>query len=293
MSISSRLVVAAAALGTVSAGLVSGATVGTADARSTSSGATGTVEVLVKRNHTIVMPDVLAPGVTKLKISSRREAGFQIVQADPGYSKAEAARDITRAFNKNNLRALRRFERNVTFFGGLWSTPRKPATMWADLEAGEYWAVDVAQRRPDPAKFLTFTVGGFPTGGVLPGAVLVATGEHEWGKTTRQIPTRGKILFRNSSEANHFLQVVRLAKGKTMKDFARWVKQVKAGKESPPPFAAEAPIVDTGVISGGESMSLRYRLPAGRYVMVCWWPDADMDGAPHVLLGMYRGLRVG
>jgi hypothetical protein len=47
------------------------------------------------------------------------------------------------------------------------------------------------------------------------------------------------------------------------------------------------------VISGGKSMTLKYRLPAGRYVMVCFWPDADMGGTPHAFLGMYRGLKVG
>jgi hypothetical protein len=51
--------------------------------------------------------------------------------------------------------------------------------------------------------------------------------------------------------------------------------------------------LDTGVLSPGKSMSFSYRLPRGNYVLMCFWPDADMGGTPHVLMGMYRGLRVG
>ncbi len=96
MSMSRRLAVVATALGTVAAGLFTGATVSTANASSaTSAAAPGqTVEVFVKRDHIVVMPTEIRPGVSKFVVSSRRAAGFQIVQAAPGYTKAEAMRDI-------------------------------------------------------------------------------------------------------------------------------------------------------------------------------------------------------
>lgn len=46
------------------------------------------------------------------------------------------------------------------------------------------------------------------------------------------------------------------------------------------------------MISGGISMSLPYRLTPGRYVLTCFWPDANEGGKPHALLGMYRGINV-
>ncbi|HEU4511741.1 MAG TPA: hypothetical protein VFR87_01410, partial [Nocardioidaceae bacterium] len=69
-----RLFVLGTALGMVTAGLVAGST--TASASSAS--AAQTVEVFVKRDHTVVMPTEIRPGVTKFKISSRRSAGFQL-----------------------------------------------------------------------------------------------------------------------------------------------------------------------------------------------------------------------
>ena len=289
MPISRRLAVVATAVGTVAAGLVSGATVSTADASTTSS---QTVEVFVKRDHTIAMPTDLRPGVTTFKISSARRAGFQILQAAEGYTKAEAMRDVEAGLGNNRLKALRRFEANTTLLGGMPSTAKKAATMSVNLDEGSYWALDTMPQNVEPAKILDFEVKGESVGGRLSGQVIRATGTAKWGKASPRIPASGRIWFQNRSDANHFLEIVKLAKGKTMKDFRAWMERAKQGDESKPPVVFDAS-VDTGVISGGESMSFRYRLPKGKYVMLCWWPDADMRGMPHAMMGMVRGLTVG
>jgi hypothetical protein len=290
MYTSRRLAVAVTALGTVAAGLVSGATVNSADASAAAAGQS--VDVLVKRDHTIQMPTTIQPGVTTFKITSTRLAGFQIAQTTKGYTKKAAMRDVTAAFTKNNMRALKRFESKVTLLGGMPSTPKQAATMSTRLREGTYWALDTAPMRLDPSKILTFKVAGAPVGGQLSGHVIRAVGEVDWGRLSQHIPTQGQIWFQNRSKDNHFLEIAKLAKGKTMKDFRRWIEDAKAGKQSPPPVNL-AHTVDTGVISPGKSMSLSYRLPAGRYVLLCWWSDADMGGTPHAFMGMYRGLTVG
>ena len=290
MSMSRRLAVVATALGTVAAGLVSGAAVSSADA--SSAVATQTVEVFIKRDHTVVMPTEIRPGVSKFQVSSRRAAGFQIVQAAPGYSKAQLMRDVDAGLGKNRMKALRRFEANVTLLGGVSTTRTRSATMSVNLDAGTYWAIDTMPQNLDPAKVLSFEVTGESVGGTLSGHVIRATGEHTWGKVTPRIPTKGRIWFQNPSDAPHFIAIAKLAKGKTMKDFRAWIEGLKKGEQAPPPVNFRISL-DTGVISGGESMALKYRLPAGRYVMTCWWPDSDMGGMPHALMGMYRGLKVG
>lgn len=295
MSIRRRIAVAATALGTVAAGLVSGvvsgATLSTADASTTT--ATGqTVEVFVKRDNTVRMPTTIQPGVTTFKVTSVRAAAFQIVQAAPGYTKRAAMHDISVAFSVNNVRALKRFESKVTLLGGLPSTPRQAATFATRLRPGTYWALDSRPMKLDAAKVLTFEVKGEGLGGKLSGHIIRATGDAEWGKLSGRIPRRGQILFQNRSTDNHFLEIAKLAKGKTMRDFRAWMEELKQGNETPPPVDF-ANSIDSGVISGGKAMSLDYRLPAGRYVILCWWSDADMGGMPHAFMGMYRGLRVG
>lgn len=288
MSISRRLAVAVTAIGTVAAGLVSGATASTATATT----AGQTVDVFVRRDHTVVMPSTIRPGVTTFKVTSARRAAFQLAQATPGYTKAAAMRDITAAFTKNNMRALKRFEAHVTLFGGVPSTPQQAATMATRLPAGSYWALDTQPMRLDPSKILTVQVAGTSVGGRLSGHMIRAIGEASWGKLSQQIPTHGTIWFQNRSKDNHFLEIARLAKGKTVRDFRQWIADAKQGKQTPPPVDM-AHTADTGVISPGKSLTLDYRLPRGNYVLLCWWSDAEMGGMPHAFMGMVRALRVG
>jgi hypothetical protein len=282
-----RLSVLGTALGTIAAGLMAGSTVTAANASSAAAGQT--VEVFVKRDHTVVMPTEIRPGVTKFKISSRRFAGFQLAQAAEGYTKAQAMRDLAAGFNKNNMRAMARFEENVRLLGGMASRRDHPATMSVNLPAGSYWALDSMPGNVDPAKVLTFEVTGDTVGGKLGGQVIRATGDATWGKMTPRITRKGVIRFQNTSDEPHFIAIAKLAKGKTMRDVREYME---SGAEGPPPVNFNIS-VDSGVISGGESMSFKYRLPAGRYVMTCWWPMTDMGGMPHAMMGMYRGLRVG
>jgi hypothetical protein len=280
-----RLSVLGTALGTIAAGLLAGSVTTPANAAA----AGQTVEAFVKRDHTVVMPTQIRPGVTKFMISSRRAAGFQLVQAAPGYTKREAMHDINVAFTKNNMRAMARFEENVQLLGGMATRRDHPATMSVRLEAGTYWALDSMPSNLDPAKVLTFVVSGDSVGGTLEGQTIRATGDATWGKMTPSITRRGVIRFQNTSDAPHFIVISKLAKGKTMRDFRQYME---GGAEGPPPVNFEIGL-DSGVISGGETMSFKYRLPAGRYVMTCWWPMSDMGGMPHAMMGMYRGLKVG
>lgn len=290
MSSKRRLAAGITSLGLVTAGLVSGATTGTADAHS---GTTGqTVHVRITSDHRVLMPRTINPGVSTFKITSARAAGFQIIESTAGYSKREATRDANAAFNKNNLKALRRFEAHVTLLGGVQSTPGRPGVMSVNLPQGRFWALDTNPSVTRAAKVRTFRVSGSDVGGSLSGTVIAAVGDHSWARQPRHIPTHGRIWFENRSTANHFLIVAKLLPGKTVKDFARWVDQAKKGSQKPPPVSQRGSI-NTGVISPGKSMSFPYHLASGHYVMLCFWPDADEGGTPHVLLGMFRGLRVG
>jgi hypothetical protein len=275
--------------------MTSGATVGAAHAAGDAGGAAGqTVQATVRGNHTVAMPTRVRPGATRFVVSSPKAAGFQLARPAAGYTKREAARDINAAFNKNNMRALRRFERNMTLVGGISSSPKKDGVMWARLTRGTYWALDSMPRVLRPAKILTVEVAGKSVGGRLPGQLIAATGTAKFAATPKRIARSGAIRFVNRSDVPHFISIAKLAPGKTMADFEEYMEAAAQGgePEGPPPVNFNVG-VDSGVISGGERMSFRYRLPKGRYVMTCWWPMSDMGGMPHAVMGMYRGLRVG
>lgn len=274
------------------------ATSGTLAAVSTSaSGAvarstTPTTPVHIARDRTLTMDQNLTPGVRRLVVTSVRNSGFQIVQAHPGYSKSRFTRDAFRAFLKGRVPALKRLEANVTFLGGVASGPHAPGVMWVDLPTGRYWAFDSAPNRIDPAKILTLRVSGTENQGTAPStATLRAIHMHTWAPRPATIGHRGNLTLRNDATENHFLVLAKLAKGKTIRDFAAWVRKVKHGSQAPPPIDFRH-AVNTGIVSPGHEFTLRYSLPRGRYVMVCFFPDADHGGIPHALEGMFRGIRL-
>lgn len=291
MSRMRRAVLISTSVGVALSGTLVGGT-STAAGGAEAAKAASTVHVYVARNHAIAMTQRIRPGMHKFVVRSGGRAAFQLLSAARGYTKREAARDLNRAFDRGNLRAQKRFERNITLLGGAASTPTEQAVMWARLPRGRYWAVDTDPDHIDPGKILTVSaLGARVTGGVRATSMVRAVDETTWAKRPARIAHRGRLVFRNDSVDNHFVILVKLAKGKTIRDFRRWIRQVKKGGNNPPPINQRYEL-DTGVLSPGHQMVVRYNLPRGRYVLACFWPDADMGGAPHAFMGMYRGIRL-
>lgn len=247
-----------------------------------------TVHVKITKYNNVKMPDVIRPGVHRFVISSTRQAGFQIIRPLAGYTVREGTRDANVMFE--DAKAMRRFERNTVLIGGAESEPGEPGVAWMRLPEGRYWAVDTNARKTLARKVHSFRAAGTPFTGELPGDVTVRAVDHVgWAALPKRIPTKGLLRFRNASDAVHVLGLVKLKRGKTMADFEEWVEQLKQGNETPPPVNFDIGTA-SGVIDPDRTQSVRYDLPAGQYVMVCWWPDADMDLTPHFFMGMYRGV---
>ena len=279
-----RLAAGALSLGLATTAL-SAATVGGAQAAEAP-----TVRVHITKYHNVKMPTRIRPGVHRFVVHSTRAAGFQLVRPHVGYTKREFARDVATMFDSPKV--LRRFERNVELLGGVSSRPGEPGVMWARVPAGHYWVVDTMPEKLLPKKVLDLRSAGMRLSGTLPGAAtLRAINETDFAQRPASIPGSGRLVLRNNSVDNHFFGISKLLPGKTMKDFEAWLDDAMKGENSAPPVSFDTGL-ETGVVGPGRAMSLKYDLPPGNYVMVCWWPDADMDNMPHVFMGMYRGLRV-
>lgn len=250
----------------------------------------GPVEVSIDANRMVTMPDTIAPGVTTFHVTSAKVSSFQLVLPVDGYTKDQAANDVARGLGAGKVKAIRRFEAHVTLYGGGLATPTRPATVSVDLPAGTYWALDT-NAPPAADYFHTFTVSGTPTGATMPAptATVRAKNDADWAKRPHSIPHRGTLAFHNASTDNHFVEMVKLRKGKTYADFKHWLRQVMNGKNAKPPLN-ERRSYEGAVVSPGHTVQTNYRLPRGDYVMLCWWPDADMGGMPHVFMGMHRAI---
>ena len=280
-------IAALAASGLVlTAGAFTGASAGVVAGAAARESAATMVQVSIDRASTVTMPSVVAPGATTYKISTtRRRAAFQVLSLAAGYSVDQAMADGNKGLEKNNLKALKRFEANVTLLGGAGATRDKAGKLVLDLEPGTYYGLETNRFG---APWTPFTVSGVDTGATMPsGATLTTVDSTKWAKQPAAIPRSGWLRFKNRADQNHFVILAKLARGKTVDDFADFIKD-----ESGPPPIDPGSVLDSGVLSPGHDMAMKYRLPRGNYVLTCFWPDASMGGMPHAFMGMYRGLRV-
>ena len=246
------------------------------------------VKVWINKQNEVKMADQLRPGLHRFVVRSGQPASFQILKARRGYTQQEAVRDVARMFESPKV--MKRFERNITFIAGVSAQPGDPGVMWAKLPRGRYWVVDTMPEKMQAKDVGILRVGGKRINGDLPGAkTLRAVSEHGWADAPNTIPASGRVVLRNSSDANHMYGIARLADGKTVDDFAAWIEELKKGNETQPPVSFDVG-TESGIVGAGKAMSLKYDLPPGDYVLVCWWPDTDMHNMPHVMMGMFKGL---
>lgn len=249
------------------------------------------VVVAIDSSRTVTMPATVQPGVNEFQVTSAKASSFQVVQPAEGYTPEQAADDVKKGLNKGKVKALRRLERNMTFLGGANAKPGSPGTLWVDLAAGTYWALDV--RNEKASAFVPFTVAGADTGATMPSAPKIkAVQSTKWARKPASIPKKGLLTFKNFSDRNHFIAMAEMKPGKTIKDLRAWLRAVMQGEEGPPPMKFGAGL-DSAVVSGGHTMAFDYSLGKGTYALMCFWPDASMGGMPHAFMGMVRTIRVG
>ncbi|MGH3497152.1 MAG: hypothetical protein ACRDP1_06790 [Nocardioidaceae bacterium] len=248
--------------------------------------------VFVTKAHQILMPVNLRPGMHKFVVRSGGHAAFQIVRVHGAYTKAQLAHDVNWGLGRSKVRWEHRFERHTRLLGGVAASPGHSGTLWVTLRPGNYWVADTNATPTLPRKIRTLHVSGarLVTQAVRSFAHIAAIRDTTWAARPRWIPHTGVLTFTNKARDNHFVELAKLAKGKTIADFRRWINKVKSGQNPGRPPLNPAWDMVTGVVSPGASMQSKYSLAPGHYVLVCWWPDADMGGMPHAFMGMYRGI---
>ena len=170
--------------------------------------------------------------------------------------------------------------------GGAAASSDQPGHLAVDARpVGSYYALDTNK---NGSPWVPFSVAGTDTGASLPtGATLKAIDSATWSKSPSRFRARGWLRFKNRADKNHFISMARLRPGKTLADFVDSLQS----RSGPNPVDFRFGI-NSGVMSPGHDMALKYRLPRGDYVLTCYWPDASMGGMPHVFMGMYRVVKV-
>lgn len=253
---------------------------GAADAATTSARAAmpHLTALLTKKTIAVRGADGLRAGRAHLEVRGRGTVEFATFKA--GYDVAEFTADVNKFGAKNDVKALKRALKNTTIIGG--------------LSGGGSGTIVF----PKPGAYTPFALG---ERGVVTGKTLVVQGPKRSSKTPRtdgsiigkngpswggasQLPAKGRFEFKNKADQPHFVAMQQVQPGTTTDQVLEFLQN----EEGPPPSWLLPASMATGTLSPGRSMTVDYDLPAGQYVVLCFFPDPKMDGMPHALMGMLR-----
>ena len=181
---------------------------------------------------------------------------------------------------KNDLKALKRAIKNSTIVGGL-SGGGSGTIVFP--KPGAYTPFSLGERGVVSGK--TLVVDGPKRSSKTPstdGSIIGKNGP-SWGGAS-QLPMKGRFAFKNKADQPHFVALQQVQPGTTT-DQVLEALQSEEGDGPPPPFILPAGM-ETGTLSPGRSMTVDYDLPAGQYVVMCFFPDPKMGGMAHALMGM-------
>jgi hypothetical protein len=194
-----------------------------------------------------------------------------------GYTATEAGKDVDAAFN-GNIAAIKRIDSNIRWLGGADAPAGNPGQFAETLYAGKYYFID----QNSTARTLVTVVGSPPDRAWITNTSTISM--HNYGfSTTSSIPRSGWTLLRDVADEPHFLVLQHVKSSTSASD----VKKYIASKSQNPPSWALPEQTSSGVISPQTQTEFHYNLPAGKYLLACFWPD-DQSGMPHFYMGMWK-----
>jgi hypothetical protein len=274
---------AAVAIGAASVVALSGVTVATS--ANASAANTPDVAVHMTKSKIRLSSSTIHAGPTTFHPTSNdgKHHEMQVIRLHKGYSLQQAGADLQRSF-QGKVKAIRRLDKNVSFRGGgPAARSGHPGSVTITLSKGHYYVLDQAGNG-----LASLTVRGSQYGRPAVPHTGVITA-HTYGFSVGgHLPATGEVKMRNISDQPHFVAMTRVKNGTTRRQVARFVK---SGARRNPPWILHAG-TDSGVLSPYRHEVLHYRLPAGKYLVACFWPDDD-TGMPHFFMGMWRLVNIG
>ena len=202
---------------------------------------------------------------------------LQLARFHNGYTAQQAQKDFQSAFN-GDVAAIDRIDHGVVFRGGAEATPHHPGDMVVSLAKGQFLATD----QNGNAGAVLQIVGTAPSRVNQPATGYYTAYSYGW-VTSSNLPAKGWVNVANLADQPHFL-VLQHVKSNTTNKMVR--DFISAGGNSQPSWGLKE-TAQSGVISPGTSQKVTYNLPAGKYLVACFWPDY-FTGMPHMFMGMWK-----
>lgn len=227
--------------------------------------------------------DKLRPGRVKLSVKGNGPVEFAMFKS--GYDVADFVTDVNKFGAKNDVKALKRALKNTTILGGLAGGSTGSIVF---PKAGAYTPISLGERGVVTGK--TLVVRGPARSSKAPrtdGSIIGKNGP-SWGGAS-QLPMKGRFAFKNKADEPHFVVLQQVAEGTTTDQV---LEALQSEQQGPPPSWFLPAGLETGTISPGRSMTVDYDLPAGQYVVMCFFPDPEMGGMPHAFMGMLKMIHL-
>ncbi|MFY9913971.1 MAG: hypothetical protein WAK18_04830 [Nocardioidaceae bacterium] len=203
---------------------------------------------------------------------------LQLLRLHKGYTMQQAGADINKAFG-GDLAAIRRVDHRITFLGGASARPGRPGEFAVNLRAAKLVLLDQNSNAATNLKVF----GKTPSRPQIPVSSGITTFSYGFGSSMPPLPRSGWTRVSNRSDQPHFVIFQRVADNTTNRMVRRFVK---SGPHGNPPWVLKVN-TNVGVISPKVSVVFHYSLPAGKYLLACFWPDDD-SGMPHFNMGMWK-----
>ncbi len=203
---------------------------------------------------------------------------LQILRLHKGYTMRQAGADINKAFG-GDVAAIRRVDRRITFLGGAAARPGHASEFAVNLRAAKLVLLDTESNAvtrlrvfgtPHPRPRIHTTSG-------------ITTFSYGFGTSAPTLPRSGWTRVTDRSDQPHFVVLQRVRNNTTDRMVRRLIK---SGSHRNPPWILKAGAT-VGVISPKRGVAFHYDLPAGKYLLACFWPDDD-SGMPHFNMGMWK-----
>jgi hypothetical protein len=208
------------------------------------------------------------------------EHTLQVLQLHAGYTQKQAAHDINAAFG-GDVKAARAIDKNITWLGGVDVTPGHPGQVAVKLVPGSYLAVD---QESDASLKFDVVAGSSDYRTVYP-STFVTTKHNQFHLHTGglALPHDGWMKYHNNALEPHMFVLNEVKQSTTKQDVRDYIA---SGSQKPPPWGLSTS-TDAGVISPGTTETWHYSVPAGKYLVACFWPSKQ-NGMPHFNMGMWK-----
>ena len=214
----------------------------------------------------------------KVVTGDDRNHELQLLRLHRGYTPQDAQADFAKAF-RGNVAAINRLDDHITFLGGAPAKPGKPGWFSVKLPANRFMLVD----QNGPAATFLRVHGTPPSRPTVHHDSRITALSYGFDPSEKTMPASGWTLVGNHSDQPHFVVMNRVKDNTTRKMVRRFFS---SGAHGNPSWALHSS-TSTGVISPYRTETFHYDLPAGKYLVMCFWPD-DETGMPHAYMGMWH-----